>query len=370
MDDHLHPPEENAAPPPGAMDRPVDAGSQALSEALRSSFGIVKFVMFILVCVFLGSGLFTVGPQERAIIIRLGKPVGQGEKALLGPGLHLAFPYPIDEYRKVPITAIQQVRSTVAWYATTLEQEQAGTEVEALPTGTPLNPLVDGSALTADKNIIHARATLTYHISDPIAFVFNFVNASNLVQSALDDALLATAASYNVDDLLTRDRAGFKDAVLKRVTTLVEDQKLGITVEQCVVDSRPPRQLKEGFQSVLDAEVKRGKALNTARGYENEVLSKAGADAQARTNAAEADRVRMVREAASQADRFLELLPKYEANPQLFKQQRQAEVLARVFTNAQNKIYVASKEGKEKEFRLQLNQEGPKQKAEESTKPQ
>ncbi len=80
---HQH---EDLPPQTGSPDTPIDAGSQALSEALRSSFGIVKFVMLILVCLFLGSGFFTVGPQERAIIIRMGKPVGTGEKALLGPG--------------------------------------------------------------------------------------------------------------------------------------------------------------------------------------------------------------------------------------------------------------------------------------------
>ena len=74
MNDHIHTEPQPKAPmlPP---ETPMDSGSQALSEALRSSFGIVKFVMFLLVCVFLGSGFFTVGPQERAIIIRLGKPV-------------------------------------------------------------------------------------------------------------------------------------------------------------------------------------------------------------------------------------------------------------------------------------------------------
>jgi modulator of FtsH protease HflK len=81
-------------PPP---ETPIDAGSQALSEALRSSFGIIKGIMVLLVIVFLGSGFFTVGPQEQAVIIRLGKPIGEGEKALLGPGLHWALPYPIDE---------------------------------------------------------------------------------------------------------------------------------------------------------------------------------------------------------------------------------------------------------------------------------
>ena len=67
-------------------DTPLDAGSQALSEALRSSFAIIRFVMIVLVVVFFASGFFTVGPAQRAIILRFGKPVGEGEKALLGPG--------------------------------------------------------------------------------------------------------------------------------------------------------------------------------------------------------------------------------------------------------------------------------------------
>jgi hypothetical protein len=62
------------------VETPVDAGSQALAEALHSSFAIVKFVMLALVAVFLGSGFFTVGPQEKAIKLRFGRPVGEGDK--------------------------------------------------------------------------------------------------------------------------------------------------------------------------------------------------------------------------------------------------------------------------------------------------
>ena len=58
-----------------APETPMDAGSQALSEALRSSFGIVKILMVILVGVFIFSGVFQVGPQERAILLRFGKPL-------------------------------------------------------------------------------------------------------------------------------------------------------------------------------------------------------------------------------------------------------------------------------------------------------
>ena len=365
MNDHDHPQNglPEAVPPP---ETPVDAGSQALAEALRSSFAIVKFVMILLVLLFLASGFFTVGPQERAIVLRFGKAQGEGEKALLLPGLHWSFPYPIDEHIKVSIGGLQQVTSTVGWYALTPEQILSGVEPPAGPT---LNPIADGYALTADVNIIHTRATLTYRITDPIRYVFGFVNASNAVQSALDNALLSAASRFKVDDILTRDIASFQESVRRRATQLVEKQDLGMLIEQCAVQSVPPRQLKDAFASVLKAEVTRSKVLDEARSYENQVTNKAGADAESRINLAQSDRARLVSDMSAQAERFQEILPQYQNHPNLFVQQRLTETLGRVFTNVQDKIFLTEGDnGKPKELRLLLNREPPKPKTEE-TKP-
>jgi hypothetical protein len=82
--------------------------------------------------------------------------------------LHWSFPYPIDEVVKIPITEQQVVSSTVGWYFTTPEQELSG---EEMPAGASLNPAIDGYVITADRNIIHTRATLRYHIEDPIRYL-------------------------------------------------------------------------------------------------------------------------------------------------------------------------------------------------------
>jgi membrane protease subunit HflK len=363
-----------AAPP----ETPVDAGSQALAEALRSSFAIVKFVMVALVAVFVFSGFFTVGPQEKAIILRFGKPVGEGDRALLGAGrLHWSFPYPIDEVVRVPIAEIQTVTSTVGWYAVTPEQELAGTEP---PPRSSLDPAVDGYALTADGNIVHTRATLSYRIADPIRCVFGFAGdtnamfslagVSNSVQNVLDNALLYAAARFKVDDILTRDRIGFQDAVQKRATELIEREKLGVIVDLCAVQSRPPRQLKSAFEAVVTAGQNRSKALNEARSHENQVLSKAGADAAGRINSAEAERTRLVQDITSAADNFRRLLPKYESSPNLFVQQRLVETLGSVFTNAQDKIFLPERaDGQSRELRLLLNREPQKPKTETPAQP-
>jgi regulator of protease activity HflC (stomatin/prohibitin superfamily) len=340
----------------------LDPGSQALAEALRSSFGIVKVVMVLLVGVFLFSGFFTVNPSERAIILRFGKPVGEGRQALLGPGLHFAMPYPIDEVVKVPITELQRVESTVGWFFITPEQEVAGTEPYSGPS---LNPAVDGYVVTADQNIIHARATLNYRIEDPVAYIFDFASASNAVLSALNNALVESAAQFKVDDILTRDVFGFKDTVRRRTTELLAAQKLGVVVEQLEVVSRPPLFLKADFARVTDAVQKRDNLINAARTYQNLVASKAGADSAALVNTAESDRTWYVEGLKAEVSRFDDLLPRYDENPQLFVQLRLAETMGRILAGVQDKIYLSEgPDGKTRELRLLLNREPQKVKGE------
>ncbi len=157
----LKPPAGPPAPEPPAAD---DPGAQALSEALRSSFFIVQIIMVLLVIVFLGSGFFTVKEQNKAIKLRLGKPVGEGEGILIGPGLHAAFPRPIDEVTNIPFSSLQHADSSVGWY---LNPEQRAKNLpDPLPAQTSLDPASTVSyMLTADTNIIHLAATATYRIT-------------------------------------------------------------------------------------------------------------------------------------------------------------------------------------------------------------
>ena len=354
-DEHSHHPHEHAAPAPRPQETPLDPGSQALSDALRSSFFIVKILMVGLVLVFLGSGFFTVGPQERALVLRFGRPVGEGESALLGPGPHWAFPYPIDEVVKVPITELQTVRSSVGWYAVTPEQEAAGQEP---PAGFVMDPTVDGYLLTGDLNIIHVRARLLYRIEDPVGFVFGFAGSTNLVRSVLDQALVETAAGFGVDDALRLNQARFREQVKLRASKLLALHGLGVAVEQVDFERgpRPPRQTQAEFDAVTDAVQKRDRAMIDARNLENQILSRAEAEAAAMVNRAQSDRAALVEEIRSETKRFETLLPSYRANPSLFVQLQLSETLSTVLSNAQNTLFIARRpDGRERELRLLLN---------------
>jgi membrane protease subunit HflK len=363
LNDHLEKGAGASAPEaPREPEVREDTGTQALSDALRSSFVIVKIIMIILVAVFLGSGVFTVPSQQHAIKLRFGKPVGAGEKMLLEPGLHWSFPYPIDDKVFIPM-AQQTVKSSVGWYAVTPEQEAAKDEPYAGPS---LNPAVDGYAITADANIIHARATLNYRITDPLKYAMNFVTASNLVQNALDNAIVFAAARTKVDDALRLDRIGFQERVLNRTRELTEKYGLGITFDASTLtlEGIPPRYLKEQFEAVNSADAERRKMIDKAQGDASRIRSAAQSDSSEIVNSGTIDATRLVESVRSEADYFLNQLPLYDRNPGLFMARLQVDSLARALTNAVDKEF----NGTGRPMRLLLNRE-PEKPPQQNTQP-
>jgi modulator of FtsH protease HflK len=362
---HQHGPHEHELPRQGAVparnappheppDMIEDPGSRALSEALRSSFVLVKVIMVILVVVFLASGVFTVPSQEQAIILRFGKPVGTGEEQLLGPGLHWSFPYPIDEVVRIPLGQVQTVSSTAGWYMTTPEMERAGTEPWAGPS---LNPAIDGYTLTSDGNIIHVRVRLSYRITDPLQYALNYVNGSRVVQSALDNALFHVSAQFKADQALREEVIAFKERIESRVRQLVAEKDLGIVVEQAEVRSIPPRQVADAFLAVTEAEVERRGAINSAQGYANSILSRAQGEANAIVNSGRTDRARRVHSIDAEANYFQQQLADYRNNPQVYMDRVQLDALHRILTNNQVQTWWLDDRGASRELRFQLNRE-------------
>ncbi|MGZ8938512.1 MAG: protease modulator HflK [Limisphaerales bacterium] len=343
-------------PPPGQPNPAVveEVGSRALTDALRSSFVIVKILMVGLVILFFFSGIFTVPSQERAIILRFGKPVGSTEEQLLGPGLHWSFPSPIDEIVRIPIGEVQTVRSSAGWYQTTPEQEAAGNEQPSYGT---LNPAVDGYTLTSDGNIIHVRARVDYRISEPLNYALNFVNASNVLQNVVDNALFFASGKFTAEQATRREMGAVRDAVEQRVRDLVHQHQLGVAIEGCQVQIVPPLQVKAAFEQVSTAEIERRKARDDAQAYANRIMSTSQGEAAAVVNQGKTEANRMIQQVASDSQYFSDQLPNFTANPQLFRARLQAESMSRILTNVQERVFAlpTSSDGEKSELRLLLN---------------
>jgi modulator of FtsH protease HflK len=334
------------APPPSREGE--DTGTQALSEALRSSFVIVKVIMVILVIVFFASGVFTVPSQEKAIILRFGKPVGVGEQQLLEPGLHWSFPYPIDEVVPIRVGQIHNVTSTVGWYAS-----------DDAWVGDRLNPAVEGYTLTGDGNIVHVRARLSYRISDPLAYALNFSNSSEMVQNVADNAILYASARTPVDEALLNVTA-FQETVLARVRRLVDEKQLGISLEPSEVRVIAPRYLRPFFEDVQTAEESRRKTISDAQAQSNRSLNMAQAEADAIRNAGQTERTRFLQSVESEAAYFKDQLPYYLKDPRLFMARVQAETMHQILTNQNLEarwVIPSQSEGRSRDMWIHLNRE-------------
>ncbi|HEY3862102.1 MAG TPA: hypothetical protein VGO59_09460 [Verrucomicrobiae bacterium] len=337
------PPVPPAAPPP------EDAGSQALADAMRSSFVIVQVIMVALVIVFLSSGVFTVGPREQAIRLQLGKPVNNGK--LYQPGLYFAMPRPIDEVVKLPLTALISAESSVGWYLNAAERAAGAPE----PPPTPkLNPANITYALSADTNVIHVRATAQYRITDPKTYYFNFTDGAIFVTNALNNALLQACTEFPVDGILTSNRAEFHERVQQLVHDVVAGENLGVTLAQVEVYASPPLYLLPRFNEVDQAMVRRDNTVKQAETYATTNVAVAQGQAATRVNIADAARKRKVDMMAAEADTFSKLLAQYERNPELFKRIKQMTALESIYTNADTKIIVPPNS---KELRVNLNRE-------------
>ena len=354
---HTHgSPGSNPSPPPVEPASPLreDAGAQALAEALRSSFVIVKVLMVVLVVVFLGSGLRIIEPQEQAVKLRFGKPVGEGAEAVMGPGAHWSWPFPIDEVVKIPMGEVQTVNSSAGWYYVdgmeTAESEPNNSE--------SLDPLGEGYVITGDSNIIHTRATAKYRVTDLVRFRFDFADAQELLTNALNNAIFFAASQFAVDAALTKDVSGFTELVRSRFEQTIKTQQLGVTVDQFTVRSVAPGSLKAAFRQVGEADTTSSKALYQVRSFESEVLGRARGEASARIAGGISESNRLVSAVAAEARKFTDLLPSYESNPRLFIQQRQTETLQRVFGNVQEKMLMPrGTDGKPLPIRLLFNRD-------------
>ena len=343
---------------------PDDASSKALSDALDSGFKIIKLIIVGLVIAFIYSLSFTVHQDEIAVKLRFGKPVGVGEEQILRPGLHWAFPYPIDEVIRISVGQSRKVTSTAGWLPVTPEMEAAG----EFPNPTSfLRPGVDGYVIASDGTVIHTRATMNYRLNPNMVldYIFTYANPDKTLENILNNAIFYSAARYTAEDAIYRDQISFNETVRQRVASLIEELQIGVIIANIDVQTMPPLSVRESYDNVLSAQQEARTEVNNAESYSrttiNAALGQASvilADATTRSN-------QIVRTIASESKSFSEQLPYFEKNPELFKERLLAETMQTILTNADDTFYISGTEKAERELRIQLNREQMKSQREQ-----
>ncbi|MEM1098273.1 MAG: SPFH domain-containing protein [Planctomycetota bacterium] len=270
----------------------ADPAQQALADALRVSFTILKGVMLVLVGLYLISGFYQVQPQEQAVQLRFGAVVGEGEDRVKEQGWHFNWPFPIGAVVKVPTTT-QTLTIADTFMFELQEADRGRSYAELAGRGAPLNPERDGSLITADAALVHGIFNVTYQIVDAAAFIQSVGDLSErvatfnkggddpgnmlgldqvsnqerfeaLMRTALERAIVRATAQTDSDDFIAL-RAN-QTLIRTEAQKYLDDLSMGVRLGEVTLN-RPtvPMAVYNDYNRVSQAESQRSEAINQAQ---------------------------------------------------------------------------------------------------------
>ena len=231
-----------------------------------------------LLAAYLATGVYSVKPNERAVVQRCGKALPKPRR----PGLHVGLPYGIDRISRVRVREKKRVS-----IGTSQSERLVGRR--ALPQ--------ESEHLTGDKNLIVVSATVQYEVDDRNAgldrnvglYLFNVADVPALVRNAAASRLSEIISSMQVDDVLTAGRHDIQSWVKEKAQQDLDAYGSGVKLTSALLneDLQPPQEVAEAFRDVIAAREDRHRAVNEAQGYANRLKEQADADADSLTQAAQ-----------------------------------------------------------------------------------
>ncbi len=335
---------------PGPVEQRTDAGRAAVAEALQASFRLLLWGMLLVALAYAASGVFIVREHERAYVLVFGRISGYGADRIKTPGLHWTWPKPIAEIVRVPAERIQSMEVDTHWFEQ-LPLRQWETRPRA--GGPTLRPLRDGYVLTGDANIIHVRWGVRYTVRDPETYLFRIADAERILHKELDRATALVAQQWAVDTVLRADVEGFRGEVDRRVRERLHAQGLGVDLHRLdILAMTPPLQVAAAFESVIEAEQDRSRAISAARAYAVRVTNDAQGQAARIEAEANAARQRIMSVAEADADLFTSLLAAYQLQPVMMTQTLWQDRIRRALPRVDRQLWVYEREDGKREVRI------------------
>ncbi len=261
-----------------------DPAQQSLAEALRVSFTILKVAMVALLVAYAFSGTFSVGSNEVALRLRFGDYVGDPGSRVLERGTYLAAPFPIEEIVKVDTRPATLSLDKEFWFETTDQESGLTRSQMQARKALPLNPLRDGSLITGDSGIAHARWTLTWRVADPVAYLTNVGSrtlASDIVRLVAQQGIVHATAQLAAEDLL-RGIVN-RELAVGAMQDRLDDMRTGLVIDQLTLDKvSAPMRVAGSFDAVTTAETDRAGRIVAAQQERARILGETAGEASAR----------------------------------------------------------------------------------------
>ena len=290
------------------------------------------------VVLWLGSGLFIVGPGEVGLRLRFGSIV----TADLAPGLHSRWPWPFetdhiittDQARRLEFGIPPQPTREAAIRAQLRGRLAFGSNPAPEPVATrgiwfqKETPAEDSFLLTGDGNLIELRSAAQYRVKSALDYAYEIAEPDALVRSTILAALRGVVATHAIDAVYTTARAEIERKAHEAAQAMLDRYRAGIEILSVrLLYDHSPAEVHDAFRDVASAQEDKLRTVNLANVFAVEKVNQAKGEAAAMTEGALAFSEQRIAGAQAGADAFALRLDAYRHAPELTKFRLQLETL-------------------------------------------
>jgi len=289
------------------------------------TIGLLFIALIVVTIIWAGTGFYTVGPDQEAVLRTFGKFTGTASG-----GLHWHYPSPVGKRNVVAVTTARRMELGF----------RSGTDGFTVAQSVTSESLM----ITGDENIVDVQAVVQYRISDLTSFLFEVDDPGDADRGILpgspdgrtlrdmaETALRQVVGARNIDDVLTTEKEQVQTDVLLKMRELADEYKTGIDVLQVLLQNvNPPLEVQSAFEDVVRAREDRERLINLAEAYEASEIPKATGNAAKITEAAKGFKQGRIARAQGESDGFDAILEGYESSPEVTRQRLYLEAMEEI----------------------------------------
>ena len=269
--------------------------------------GLGSALVLILV-VWVGSGVYRVDAQERAVILRFGK-----YEQTTGPGYNWHLPWPIE--RRIIVNVSRQYSVTD-----------------------------DASMLTADTNLVEVKSAVQYTQPDPLKLLFKVRDVEETLNQVSESAMREAVGQASLDKALAFDPSITDRARILLQRTL-DSYDMGIRILSVnLTDVNVPEAVQDAQRDAIKADKDRQRYQQEAELYRNDVIPRARGEAAKEIQDAEAYQLQVLAVAQGETARFDQVLEQYDHSPAVTRERMYLDTMGNVYKNSR-KVIVDTKSG-------------------------
>jgi len=299
-------------------------------EDMAKATRLVVAGLLLLAIVLLATrSMYTVQPNEEAVVLRFGKYASTAE-----PGLHFCIPF-VDDV----LTVDMRERTVRMPFGLSDDRPVGKFNEEAV------------LMLTGDLNAAAVEWTVQWRVAEPFEYLTTFHN-SYFEQDEYLQAIIVIVArtvmnrlvgDYSIDEVLTGKRNEIREQALEATQQMLDEYSCGVLITDLQLQRvTPPEQVKASFAAVNEAVQTRDKLENEANKEKNTLLPKARADRDKAIREAEGYAARRRSEVRGEIDALMAQYEQFAKAPEETQQRLYLEAMEKVMSSVKNKTIIDS----------------------------